>query len=182
MPPRKGYKKDRVVMEGIKREHITGNRYCSSCDKFLPLDQFRHNGRRLYMCLPHLRQQAHEENMGTPPKHAHNNLRCKARPDMFEFGHTKMNMGRNEVIAMLTEEQIANFREYCLMPRRPDQPLSQTNSIILTSPQRMYLIGRWRKTRDTLKYMHDLNHILKPPGPLEDDTPQNGQDSAHTTQ
>ena len=90
---------------------------------------------------------------------------------MLEFGHTKMNIRRQEVIDMLTEEQITNFREYCLMPKRPDIPLSLSNSIVLTSPQRKYLIGRWRKTRDATKYMYDLNHILKPATFPEDDDP-----------
>ena len=171
MPPRKGFKKDPAIMQAIATEHITGVRYCSSCDKFLPLDQFRVNGRRLYMCIPHMRERARIEVMGTLPKHAYNNLRCKARPDMLEFGHTKMNIRRQEVIDMLTEEQITNFREYCLMPKRPDVPLSLSNSIVLTSPQRKYLIGRWRKTRDATKYMYDLNHILKPATFPEDDDP-----------
>jgi hypothetical protein len=171
MPPHKGFKKDPAIMQAIATEHLTGVRSCSSCDKFLPLDQFWVNDRRLYMCIPHMRERARIEVMGRLPKHAYNNLRCKARPDMIEFGHTKMNIRRQEVIDMLTEEQITNFREYCLMPKRPDIPLSLANSIVLTSQQRKYLIGRWRKTRDTVKYMYDLNHILKPATFPEDDNP-----------
>jgi hypothetical protein len=169
--PRRGFLKDPMIKKAIETEHITGVRYCSSCDKFLPLDQFRQTGKRLYMCLPHVRERALIDTMGTLPRHAYNNLRCKARPDMFEFGHSKMNLRRKDVIDMLTDEQITNFREYCLIPKRPDMPLSVSNAIIVTSPQRMYLIGRWRKTKDAHKYMHDLRHILKPATFPEDDDP-----------
>ncbi len=170
--PRPSRSQNPFTRQSIEDEQATGERFCSKCDHFLPLDQFRKTGKRLFMCLPHLRERARIETMGTLPKHAFNNLRCKARPDMFEFGHTKMEIKRKEVIEMLTEEQITNFRDYCLMPRRPDRPLSMFNSILLTSPQRMYLIGRWRKTRDAIKYMYDLNHILKPATFPEDDDPQ----------
>ena len=160
--PRREYMKDPIIRKAIETEQVTGVRYCSKCDKFLPLAQFRDNGKRIYMCIPHLREKSRIECMGTLPKRAFNNLRCKARPDMLEFGHTKMNIGRTAVLDMLTEEQITNNNEYCLMPRRPDMPLSISNSIILSSPQRMYLIGRWRKSRDAHQYMRDLRHILKP--------------------
>lgn len=169
--PRRDYLKDPIIRKAIETEQVTGVRYCSKCDKFLPLAQFRDNGKRLYMCIPHLRERARIATMGTLPNHAYNNLRCKARPDMLEFGHTKMLISRSEVIDMLTEEQITNFREYCLIPRRPDVPLSIQNSVVVTSPQRMYLIGRWRKSKDPHQYMRDLRHILKPAVFPEDNDP-----------
>jgi hypothetical protein len=49
------------------------------------------------------------------------------------------------------------------MPKRPDRPLSVPNSIILTRPQRLYLINRWRKTKDAQQYMRDLWHLLESP-------------------
>ncbi len=163
-PKRRAYLKNPVIKKAIETEHLTGVRYCSKCDKFLPLDQFRDScrGKRQYICIPHIREKARIEAMGTKPKRAYNILRSMARPDMLEFGHTKMNFGRPTVIAMLSEEHINNPGEYCLMPKRPDRPLSVTNSIIITRPQRLYLISRWRKTHDHKQYMRDLWHILEP--------------------
>lgn len=169
---RRAYLKNPVIKKAIETEHLTGVRYCSKCDKFLPLDQFRDSckGKRQYICIPHIREKARIEAMGTKPKRAYNILRSMARPDMLEFGHAKMNLGRPTVIAMLSEEHINNPGEYCLMPKRPDRPLSVANSIIITRPQRLYLITRWRKSHDHKQYMRDLWHILEPeqfPGPTE---------------
>lgn len=161
--PQRAYLKDPIIKKAIETERVTGVRYCSKCDKFLPIDQFRdRKTQRLFVCIPHMREMARIRCMGTVPRRAYNSLRCRARQDMLEFGHTKMNIRRAEIIDMLTEEQIAHHGEFCLVPRRPDRPLSLSNSIILSSPQRMYLMGRWRKSRDAIQYMRDLRHILKP--------------------
>lgn len=164
-PKRRAYLKDPNIKKAIESEHLTGVRYCSKCDKFLPFDQFRAitaKCKRQYMCIPHIREKARIEAMGTMPKRAYNILRSMARPDMIEFGHTKMNLGRPAVIGMLSEEHIATPGEFCLMPKRPDRPLSLPNSIILSRPQRLYLINRWRKSRDAEQYMRDLWHLLEP--------------------
>jgi hypothetical protein len=163
---RRAYLKDPNIKKAIESEHLTGVRYCSKCDKFLSLDQFKPpagKNKRQFMCISHLREKARIEAMGTKPKRAYNILRSMARPDMIEFGHLKMNIGRPAVLHMLSEEHIANPGEYCLMPKRPDRPLSVPNSIILTRPQRLYLINRWRKTKDAQQYMRDLWHLLESP-------------------
>lgn len=68
-----------------------------------------------------------------------------------------------QVMAKLTPDQMANFSNYCLIPKRPDHPLSVDNSIIVASEQRKYVIGNWKRSRDPEKYVQDLQFILSSP-------------------
>jgi len=162
MPPRKGYMKDPAIRQAIHAENATGLRYCSWCDKFLPVNQFKKTGPRMYVCIPHIREKGLLYTLGTPSNRAFNAIRCKARQDMLEFGFKSMCITKHEVIAKLSEEQMAHYSDYCLIPKRPDIPLSEANSIMVTATQRIYIFRNWRKTRDTDQYIRDLEHILKP--------------------
>jgi hypothetical protein len=143
----------------IRTEQETGLRFCNRCDKMLPLDRFQTN-RRKYVCSVHLKEIHVHETLGTQEKRAFNCLRCRARSDMLLFKQERMFMPKTLVLTMLTAEQIANFPDYCIVPKRPDQPLSKDNSIIVTLTQRKYVIKKWKSARDADKYEHELNHIL----------------------
>jgi hypothetical protein len=146
----------------IRTEQETGKRFCIKCDKLLPLEQFKTNKRK-YLCITHLRAMKKHYALGTHEKRAFNSLRCRARTDMLMFGMSRMVMGQKQVKTMLTPEQMTNFSKYCLIPKRPDQPLTEGNSIIVTSVQRTYVVGNWRSTRDADQYERDLHYILSAP-------------------
>jgi hypothetical protein len=82
---------------------------------------------------------------------------------MILFGQKQMTLSKKQVIAMLTPEQMANYSKHCIIPKRPDQPLTQENSITVTSPQRIYVVGKWRILRDPDQYERDLQYILAAP-------------------
>lgn len=144
---------------GLRTEQETGMRFCIQCDELLPLDKFR-TQKREYMCISHYRKMRVQFTLGTQEKRAFNSLRCKARSDMLLFNQERMFMPRTLVKSMLTAEQTTNFSAYSIIPKRPDQPLSEDNSIIVTSAQRIYVVAKWRTSRDSDQYERDLNYIL----------------------
>jgi hypothetical protein len=156
--PVKKTKKQRTNA-GIRMDQEMGKRWCMKCDKLIPLDLFRPN-KRQYMCISHLREISIQNTLGTQEKRAFNSLRCKARSDMLLFHQEQMFMPQTLVNSMLTAEQTANFSAYSIIPKRPDQPLSEDNSIIVTSAQRIYVIAKWRTSRDPDQYECALNYIL----------------------
>ena len=79
---------------------------------------------------------------------------------MVMFGHKKMVLPRKELMKMLTERQIENFSEYCVIPRRPSEILTIENAVVVGTHQRRYVVGRWRRTRDFGQYERDLELLL----------------------
>jgi hypothetical protein len=157
----KGFKPQAAnVAELTEKE--TGLRFCIACNKLVPLDQFR-TDKRKYTCIPHYRAAGRKAVLGSHEKRAFNSLRCRARQDMLLLGHKRLIINHIQVTAMLTSDQMANFSNYCLIPKRPDHPLSVDNSIIVASEQRKYVIGNWKRSRDTEKYVQDLHFILGSP-------------------
>jgi hypothetical protein len=153
-----GPKKTRVNA-AIQTENATGTRWCIKCNKLIPLDQFRTN-KRTYLCTEHFRDMKRQDTLGTREKRAFNSLRCKARADMMLFGMSHMVLPRASVVGMLTDDQITNFSKVTIIPRRPDQPLTKENSIVVTSIQRIYVVAKWRSARDPDQYEHDLQFVL----------------------
>ena len=147
----------------VKTEQLSGLRLCRQCNMLLPLDQFRPKRGNKYLCISHLRATRRRHILGTHEKRAFNSLRCKARQDMLMFGHDHMVISRKQFNAMLTEEQMQNFSTHCMIPRRPDRPLTSENAIIVTTFQRKYVVGRWKITRDPDQYERDLAYILAAP-------------------
>jgi hypothetical protein len=154
----KDQKKQRINTS-IRTEQEIGMRFCSKCDKMLPLDCFKTN-RRKYVCIVHLKEMNLHATLGTQEKRAYNSLRCRARADMLLFKQERMFLPKTLCLTMLTAEQIANFSDYSIIPKRPDQPLSQDNSIVVTSAQRIYVVKKWKSARDADQYEHDLNSAL----------------------
>ena len=146
----------------VKTEQLSGLRLCKGCNMLLPLDQFRPK-RGKYMCLAHLRAARRRHILGTNEKRAFNSLRCKARQDMIMFGHDRMAISRQQFNSMLSEEQMRHFSLYCMIPLRPDKPLTHDNVVIVTSFQRKYIVAKWRIAHDPDQYERDLEYILAAP-------------------
>lgn len=143
-------------------EQQSGMRLCKTCNKLLPLDSFK-SAKRTYMCIMHTRALRRKFILGTQEKRAFNSLRCRARQDMLTFGHKSIAIPRKQVTAMLTEEQLRSYPDYCIIPRRPDVPLTPENAIVVTSCQRRYVVAKWKTTRNADQYEADLAFILGAP-------------------
>jgi hypothetical protein len=140
-------------------KHAAATRYCTACQCNMPLQMFR-PGSRKSKCTEHLREAQRRYVLGTTEKRAFNALRCKARADMPLFQQTCMPLKRSDVIKMLTAAQIENFSRFCLVPLRPDLPLTAANSAVVSSPERKYIVGNYRYSRDAQEYQRDLRHVL----------------------
>ena len=135
-------------------------RYCQACNELLPIDQFKPNSKRRFTCIPHLRAEDRRRVCGTPERRAYNSLRCRARDDMLTFGHTRINISRTKVLAMISEEQVARFSQYCLIPLRPDKPLAEDNAVIVSTDERRFVMNTWRKQKDADAYERNIKAIL----------------------
>ena len=136
-------------------------RFCIACDKFLPSNLFQADGKRKFTCIPHIRIRRLHNVLGTQDKRAFNSLRCRAREDMLTFGHKRMTISRKQVVAMLSDEQMANFGSYSLIPLRSEHPLTVDNVVVVTTIQRRYIMGKYRISRDMEGYKRDLKLMLE---------------------
>ena len=143
-------------------ENYVGLRLCLSCNKMLPIDKFKPN-RYEHTCIEHLRARKCHSVLGTADKKAFNSLRCRARSDMIMFGHKQMKLSRQELMKIITKQQLQNYSKYCVIPRRPDEILTVDNIVIVESSQRRYVVGRWKRTEDANQYVRDLALILSMP-------------------
>jgi hypothetical protein len=146
----------------IQDEIATGMRFCITCNKHLSLDHFA-PGRRKFKCITHYRESRRMTVLGTSERRAFNSLRSRARQDMILFGQTSMDMGVKLIGALLTPMQMENYSSHCIVPRDPSLPLSQDNSIAVTTAQRRYVVSIWKPTRDAAVYRSALQHILNAP-------------------
>ncbi len=146
-------------------EQETGLRFCRTCDKMLPLERFA-IGKREYVCMEHSRAMHLDAVLGTPEKRAFNTLRCRARKDMFMFGHLHMKIGINQVVSMLSAAQIADYTNYALVPIVPSKPLAKDNAVIITKAKWQFVVGNWKastRNQDDAKYKRDLDFIINSP-------------------
>ena len=162
MPRGYNVKLDPVVCAAIRTEEFTGVRFCTTCEKVLPLSEFGTDKRR-YMCIKHYRELRKHYTMGSQEKRAFNSLRSRAYQDMVALGQKRLIMSRKQIIDKLTDEQLADYSNHALIPKRPDLSLTEINAIIVTSAQRSYIMSNWRKSRDPEQYFQDLIFIMKKP-------------------
>ena len=147
-------------------EQHSGLRLCRACNKLLPLNCFRMDKRK-YTCIEHLKARKRKMILGTTEKRCFNSLRCRARHDMLAFGHTKMQISRKLINAILTDDQIEDFTHHCVIPTNPDKILSADNIVVVNTWQRSYVIRRWRASKSTEQYIRDLTFILNAPDSAE---------------
>ena len=140
-------------------EQESGLRFCLTCSKLLPLDKFNPNKRK-FTCNKHERAYKCSIALGTQDKRTFNSMRCRARSDMLMFGHKKMVLSRLQLMSLLTEHQVQNFSQYCVIPRRPDEILTLDNAVVVGTLQRRYVVGRWKRTRNPDQYECDLALLL----------------------
>jgi hypothetical protein len=135
-------------------------RYCQACNDLLPIGLFSQNIKRKYTCINHIRAERRKGCYGTPARRAFNALRCRARQDMITFGLSHMAITRTQVLAMLSDEQVAQFSQCSLMPLRPDKPLASDNAVIVSTDERRFVMNTWRKQKDADAYERNIKAVL----------------------
>jgi len=161
-------------------EQQSGMRLCMECKKLLPLDKFRQDKRK-YTCIEHLRAEKRRQILGTLEKRAFNSIRCRARLDMLLFGHTKMALSRKQVSAMLTHEQMQNYSQFAVIPRRSDEMLTIENAVLVHDWQRRYVLDRYKKARDAPQYESDLAFISSLPNRNDSEDSLKKRANEHST-
>ena len=79
---------------------------------------------------------------------------------MLTFGLSRMAITRTQVLAMLSDEQVAQFSQCSLMPLRPDKPLASDNAVIVSTDERRFVMNTWRKQKDADAYERNIKAVL----------------------
>lgn len=143
----------------IDANHHPGMRWCVPCKMLHPNEMFRPDNKRRFTCIQRLRAEKRQGTLGTHQKRAFNCLRCRARKDQAKFGQEKLAINRKIVTALLSEDQMANYSKYCIVPLHPHKTLSAENAIVVTTHQRCYILSRWNASRDVTEYGQALQFI-----------------------
>ncbi len=132
-------------------------RFCKECNKMMPIDQFAPS-RRSYQCIAHFREMRRRVVLGTPLKRMFNSIRCRCYQDMRLFNQKSMTITVDRIRELLTPQQMEDYSSYCIIPKDPTIPMSLDNSIAVTSYQRRYIVGAWKK--DPASYGSALSLML----------------------
>jgi hypothetical protein len=166
-------------------EKDTGKRFCAQCRAMLPVGDFpysRQQGIHFFSCKlhptdppnakpgptkkrtnrPEVRGGAAEvsgeatEVRGLAAK----SLRNRAWQDLPTFGQGTLPLTLAQTKDLLLQEHIDDYAHFAIIPRRPHEPLTQDNAIVVSVPHRRYLTGLWRQRHDPLAYERDLQTLL----------------------
>jgi len=140
-------------------ELYSGKRLCLKCNKLHSMESFRPNTKE-HICIKHYRERRLRIALGTPEKRAFNSITNRARTDMRAFGQPKLFLQRKALLKMLRKDQIQNFSQVCVIPRRPDEVLTLENMVIVDASQRRYIMDGWKQTKDKNQYQRDLALVL----------------------
>jgi hypothetical protein len=150
----------RLSKDALLAQAETGLRWCLKCQKLLPPELFRTDGKRTNTCIPHIKAEKKRNHYGTHEKRAFNNYRVRIRQDSLLFGPRSVYFSKESVTMMLTQEQMQNYTKYCILPKFPDRPFTPENAVAVTTDQRLYLIAKWRRSHDVEEYLIDLKLLL----------------------
>ena len=146
-----------------RTEQETGMRFCITCNKMLPIAAFSTEKRR-FKCIEHYRESRRITVLGTPERRAINSIRSRMRQDMVLFGHTAIKIGVKHIRAMMTQAQMADYSNYCIIPKTPELPLSEDNIIVATTAQRRFVVSMWKAgAKSPAVYRSSLAFVLNAP-------------------
>ena len=134
--------------------------YCKKCDDFLPLDKFKQR-KDTKLCYTHLKERDRLNKRRNQAIRALNSYRTKAYADMLTFGMKRININGRDILTILSQDQISNFTNWSMVPRRPDQEITQGNVVMITSAQRRYLVATWKLTKNADEYENNLKNLLQ---------------------
>jgi hypothetical protein len=138
-------------------EGATGRRYCLSCNKVLPITAFKTLEKR-FKCRACFRTM-NKEFFSTNVQRLHNSLLCRARRDKDLFGHPKISLSLQELLEIMTADQVRDFSAWVVVPKQPSMILTKDNAKIIPSFQRKFLLAEWRKGNDHKLYTQNLETL-----------------------
>jgi len=130
-------------------------KFCRTCEKYLPKDQFDPTSNRRF-CYKHLREICRWYRQGSQARRGVTNLRIQCCKDKKVFGQPKSAISCQNIRDMLTEDQLNHFSDYSIVPKDPTQPISISNSVLITAKCRKYLVSCWKVTKDLEQYQQIL--------------------------
>lgn len=143
-----------------KSEQATNTRYCKMCDCFLPLDMFNLERKR-FLCISHLKRANMEQLYGTLEKKAMNGFRSKSYHDLFIFGQEKLDISKQDIMDIWTDEQIKNHQQWRLVPKRPNEMMTRENAVFVKKEQRRYLVSNWKFKKNVNDYIKELKNMME---------------------
>ena len=145
-----------------KMEAACGCRYCKTCDKLLPLELFDQSLKNVrFLCTAHTKEAYHTWAYGTREKRAFSTFKAKLQADKKLFGQDHVEIRKRDMIKLVTQEQLANAGEWCIIPKRPDTPISGENAVMATVYMRRVLMKNWKAHRDPAQYAALLERLLE---------------------
>ena len=115
-----------IVME---TEHATCLRYCAGCKTLIPPDSFKSEKKRFKCHECH--RASRRAYTSSQVQRAYNGFICKARSDRELFGHASIALSAQDLFELLTADQVKDFAEWAVVPRRPDLLLAKGNATVI---------------------------------------------------
>ena len=145
-----------------KMETAYGCRYCKTCDKLLPLELFDQTLKNVrFLCTAHTKEAYHTWAYGTREKRAFSTFKAKLQADKKLFGQDHVEIRKRDMNKLVTQEQLANAGEWCIIPKKPDVPISGENAVMATVYMRRVLMKNWKANRDPTQYAALLERLLE---------------------
>ena len=154
----KAYCTYHYAMSSPKKDDSPPLRLCKRCNAMVSNDLFKPGSKRK-LCYAHLKEEHRHHVLGTLDRRAFNSIRSRSFKDLTLFKQTFLKISRKELLTLLTPKQLANYRNWCIVPKDPNQPISIHNVAVISSRQRRYLICNWKFKRDPDQYTRDLSQL-----------------------
>ncbi len=135
-------------------------RYCRKCDQMLPAAQFPKDRRARFICHTHFREQLRWIIAGTPQKRAVSAIRLRAWRDLPLFKQKSMELCQKGILSLLSEEQIAKYNDFCIVPKHPDKQMDIDNAVVITKAQRVCVVNAWKNAFSPSEYERMLELVL----------------------
>ncbi len=149
-----------TVLKRMEKE--TGTRYCRDCDRLLPLDKFDLTLKNTrFLCKMHTKAAYHAWGYGTDERRAFSTFKAKLQADRKLFDQDRVEIKKTDMVKIVKPEHISHASEWCIIPRKPDIPISGDNMVMATIYVRRCLIKRWRENKDPQQYTALLEHMLE---------------------
>jgi hypothetical protein len=139
-------------------EDATSQRYCMDCNTLLQVDSFKANDAKRFKCHACLKA-TKRAFLSSQIQRAYNNLLNKARRDKALFGYSSIVLSTDDVLGIVTADQIRNFSYWTIVPRNPGLMLTKDNAIVIRNFQRTFLVAQWKREKNPEAYAKHLQAL-----------------------
>ena len=79
--------------------------------------------------------------------------------DKGDFNQNKLLLSQNDIFNLCASKNTPPAAGMYIVPKRPNQPLSSQNALIVDKNQRKFLLAMWRMTKDENIYIANAEQI-----------------------